>query len=248
MKKYFINFLLFTIFQHSFAQKNNAYDASNTVLIHFNYGVQLPKGNLTTRFGANFAAGSGGEFLTRKNWLFGAEGQFLFGETVKEDVLAGMRTAKGDIIGNDKNLADVSLRERGAFFGAYFGKMLPFQSKKPHNIRLIMGGGWLQHYIRIQDNTQSVAQLSGEYVKGYDRLTGGIVLSQSIGYQYFNKNRRLSFCLTSDFLEGFTHSLRAWDFLEKRALTESRMDILIGFRAALMIILFENTRGEEIIY
>jgi hypothetical protein len=88
----------------------------------------------------------------------------------------------------------------------------------------------------------------GAYLKGYDRLTGGIALSQSIGYQYFNRNRRLSFYLTTDFLEGFTHSLRAWDFLEKRALTESRMDVLIGFRAALMLVLFENRKADEIIY
>jgi hypothetical protein len=240
--------LLYVCCNNILAQKNNLSDDASAVLIHINYGAQLPKMNLTTRFGANFVAGGGIEFLSQKNWIFGAESLFLFGETVKEDVLVGLKTAKGDIIGNDKSLADVVLRERGNFFGGYFGKRLPFQPKSAHAIRLTVGGGWLQHYIRIQDNSQSVAQLSGEYIKGYDRFSGGATLSQSIGYQYFNRNRRLSFYIGMDAFEGFTRSLRAFDFLEKRLLTEQRTDILLGLRAALMIVLFENTKSDEIIY
>lgn len=83
------------------------------------------------------------------------------------------RTPEGDIIGNDRLLASVVLRKRGYYFGGLVGKLFTFNEKRS-GIRLTLGAGLLRHWIRIQDDNSSVPELTGDYKKGYDRLTGSL--------------------------------------------------------------------------
>lgn len=214
------------------------------------YGVQIPSGDLAARFGTTFSPAADVHWLSRRsNWMLGIQGQFLFGSHVKEDVLSGLRTAAGYIIGNDRLPADLQLRMRGGYVGMQVGKLWQVAPQNPRSgIRVSMGGGWLQHRIRIQkDPSRYVAQVEGDYEKGYDRLSGGPALYQLAGYQIFSRNGQLNLYVALEAIEGFSASLRTYQFDLTGADTGNRLDILFGIRAG-MAMPWYSTKHRQIWY
>lgn len=189
---------------------------SNGVLAHFTLGGHLPGGDLVQRFGVNGSIGAGTEFITKRNWIFGLEGAFLFGSKVKEDPLAILRTPSGEIIGNDRSIATTRLQERGMYLGATIGKLITFNTARA-GLRVTVGGGWAQHKIRVLDDSRTVVQITGDYKKGYDRLTGGPALQQFVGWQHLGYGRDVSWLVGFEFNQAFTNTRRDWDFKIGRA-------------------------------
>lgn len=221
------------------------------VLVGVSYAAQWPGGDLTDRFGGNFSAGLQVDYLTApNNWLFGLIGTFQFGSTVKTDVLASLRTAEGLIIATDRSPANIALRERGIFLGAYIGKILPLSERTVRSgLRLELGAGLLQHQIRIQeDPVRVVAQLTGDYRKGYDRLTNGAALRQFIGYNLMSNDGRINFYAGLEVIEGFTRSRRDFDFFTRMRDQAPRFDLLYGVRVGWILPFFINRNPEEIFY
>lgn len=199
----------------------------------FEYGIHLPLADMQDRFGMNFQLGGHLERMHSKSKiLYGSSFHFLFGSVVREDVLANLRTTDGGIIGNDRRFANVGLRERGFNAQLYFGKIFNLvEGHYASGIKLTVGAGLLQHKIRIQDNSRTVAELSGDYIKGYDRLTNGLSANLFLGYQHLGKNRRINFIAGMDFIAAFTQSRRDFDFLLMRKDDTQRTDLLVGFKA-----------------
>ena len=77
-----ISALLLTV-SSLFAQLNIHDSIISTPLIYATYSYQFPGGDLAKQFGSNSSIGGGLLFKTRHNWLFGAEGNFMFGQSVK---------------------------------------------------------------------------------------------------------------------------------------------------------------------
>lgn len=194
------------------------------------FGYHLPGGDLKQRFGPALSAGVGAEFLAKNNFILGLEGHFFYGNEVKEDPLAIIRTPEGDIIGSDRLLASVVLRQRGLYVGGVIGKLLTFNENRS-GIRVTLGAGFSRHKIRVQDDNESVSQLTGDYKKGYDRLSGGLGLQQFIGWQHLSVTRRANWMLGFEFSQGFNNTLRDWDFNDMRKLDEQRTDLRFGIRA-----------------
>jgi hypothetical protein len=219
----------------------------NAILLQLSLGAQLPAGDLGDRFGLNGTFGGGLEFITANNFIFGAEGQGIFGSTVREDPLEILRTPEGDIIGNNRLVASVVLRQRGMYFGGHVGKLFVFNEIERSGLRVTLGGGWLQHRIRVQDDSRSVTQLTGEYLKGYDRLTGGLALQQFIGWQQLGAQRRANWMLGLDLSQGFTETRRDWDFSSMKKLEGRRLDLRFGIRLA-WALPFYRGKSSEIYY
>ncbi|HNE28373.1 MAG TPA: hypothetical protein PLW66_04360 [Saprospiraceae bacterium] len=203
----------------------------NAILLHLSGGFQLPGGDLANRFGNNGGIGGGLEWISAGNWALGLETQLLFGQDVKEDPLKILRTPEGDIIGNDRTVASVSLRERGIYFGGEVGRLFTFKKDSRSGIRLTLGAGWLQHHIRVQDDTRTVTQLTGDYLKGYDRRCAGPAFNQFVGWQSLAANRRSNWMIGFEFNQGFTETRRDWDFNDMRRLDGKRIDLRFGIRA-----------------
>lgn len=212
--------------------------------ISFDFGGHFPSGDLADRFG--FGQGLGGQFeamLTESLWHAGVKGTFIFGNQVKEDVVSNLRTDQGDIIGNDRTLADLSLRMRAFFLGGYIGKTISIGEKNPQSgIKFSIGGGFLQHKIRLQDNSRNVNQITEEYESGYDRKSNGPALYGFIGYQNVDLKKRFNFHIGLDYMLGFTQNRRAYNFNEMQQDNRSRLDGLFGVTVGWIIPI---TRGES---
>jgi len=222
----------------------------DALLARFSYGLQLPGGDLSQRFGRHFSLGLGVDFLTAdSNWSLGLEGQFLFGNEVRQDVLAPLRTPEGLIYGNDQRVADIQLRQRGFYLGLIAGKLISLSEANPRSgLRLALGGGLLQHQIRIQDDPgRSAPQLSDEKKKGYDRLSNGPALHQYLGYQLLRKDGRVNFSFGLECFQAFTRNRRDLNFDTRRREDALRLDLVFGLRAT-WILPFYLGAGENIYY
>ena len=237
-----------------FGIRANAQELSLTdapvIAVNFGFSSQFPIGELSERFGRNTNLGLGVDYISEKtNWIFGLEGHFLFGGNVKENVISGLRTVDGALIGNDRNFADIQLGQRGFYIGGLVGKLFSLSDfNKRSGIRFTIGTGLLQHKIRIQrDPEREVPQITGDYAKGYDRLTNGLAFNEFLGYQLLSKNRRLNFYFGAEFTQAFTRSRRTFDFDRMAADTEDRLDLLIGVRLGI-VLPFYISNSDQIYY
>lgn len=232
------------------AQKRSYDNQGFAIIPSIGLSTHTPGGDLKKRFGQSTSFQLNTEVMTDKgNWIVGGEFGYFFGKKVKENPLTALYNIDGYIFGGDFQPTSVFLRERGLWAGGYLGKLIPINKDNQRaGIRVTVGLGYLQHRIRIQDDTKTVVQIDKPYSEGYDRLTGGLYLSQFIGYQILSKNRRINLTIGFDFMQGFTQSKRDWDWDKKSKDTTKRLDLLSGLRFMWSLPFYVGENAEEIYY
>jgi hypothetical protein len=202
-------------------------------MLSVTYAYQLPGGDLKDRFGANSNIGGLFQIKLRSNWIFGADFNYLFSNKVKDadSLFSSIETDDGNIINSDGEFADVFLYERGFCSSVRFGKLFPVLGPNPNSGPVIMGSvGLLQHKIRIENPGNLAPEISGDYKKGYDKLTNGICISEFAGYMYMGNHRLVSFFAGIECTQAFTQSRRSYDFNLQRYNAKQRLDLLWGFK------------------
>jgi hypothetical protein len=247
--KYFLFIFLLGIFIKSEAQDEVSKPIDGTILdLGFGFGGITPLGKLQERYGSSLNFSLGGDYISTKNWIVNSEFIYLFGDQVKEDVLAPFRTSSGVILGDDEQIADVFLRQRGLYLGLGGGKLFPLSKYSRSGIKLIVNGGILQHNIKFTDERNSVAQIRAGRHTGYDRLTRGFSIKETVGYKHLSKDRRLNFEIALDFIQGFTSEVRAYNFDTGKPTIASRLDLLVGARFVWNLAFYRNNTEATIYY
>ncbi len=228
----------------------NDYREENFVGLGFSYGLDIPAGDMADRFGANFRALLSLDIYNAKfNGTFGLEGGIIFGDNVNEDVLAPYRLDNGRIIGNNGQLADVFLRQRGAVIGLYASKnIIAVRNNPKAGLAIGLGVGLLQHNIRIQDDNNNTGQVTGDYAKGYDRNTMGPYIKQAIKYLHIGKSRSVNYEIALTFNQAFTKNTRAVNFDTQMPDDRRRLDLMIGLSAKWYLPIFDLRESEEVFY
>ncbi len=193
-------------------------------------GAQIPGGDLKDRYGSNLNFSIAASYINKSNWFVTPEFQYLYGDVVKEDVVKSFRTKEGFLLGDDKQLAEVKFRERGIFIGASVGKIFRISQMHRSGISFAVGGGILAHQIVFSDNGNALAQIRVGRSIGYDRLSRGPALKQSLGYKLFSRDRKLNLEIAFDFTQGFTKEVRAINFDTGLPTLSKRLDLLHGIR------------------
>ena len=231
---------------HAFAQFNVRDSVVSFKMIGGTFAYQLPGGDMADRFGNNFSVGGTFQWKTKKNWIFGIDGNFIFSDQVKENsILSEISTSQGYVIGQDGFYAEVFLYERGFMFQAKAGKIVPVIGPNPNSgLMATIGVGLLEHRIRIEDKGNRAPQVFDEYKKGYDRLTNGLSLTEFIGYTHFSDHRLINFMAGFEFTQAFTKNRRDYNFDTMMRDDKSRVDLLFGFRLAWIIPLYKRMPRE----
>lgn len=223
----------------------------STGFIGANYGYNIPGGNLYERFGNNSTIGAYAGYKTRKNNFYCLEWNYIFGEQVKEiGILDSISTTEGYLIDQEGKLADIRIFERGFTLHAQYAHVFPIREISPNpncGLFLNAGIGMMQHKIRILDNGGKSPQLSGDYLKGYDRMTSGVSFSQFVGYWYMSNNHFVNFYFGFEAYEAITKSRRSWDYDLMRADTRQRFDVMYGVRAGWIIPLYRRHGKDDYI-
>ncbi|MCY7408995.1 MAG: hypothetical protein LH473_01865 [Chitinophagales bacterium] len=240
--------LLSTKFISAQTKTNVADTIVNAKLLHFTYGYALPFGDLADRFGSNHLMGASLFFKMKDNYLLGFEGNLIFGGNIKEDtIIDGLLTSQGFLIGVNGLAESAYLYERGYTLFVKFGKLIPAFGSNPNSgINFNVGAGFMQHKIKIQDPDKVLPYVTGEYAKGYDRLTNGFALTQYIGYQNLDKRKRINFNAGIEFNEAFTQNRRDWNTDQMKKDDAKRFDMLIGLKFSWILPFYG--KGESRIY
>jgi hypothetical protein len=234
-----------------FAQVSIRDSVISTWMIYATYGYQFPGGDLAGQFGSNSSIGGGFLLKTKSNWMFGLEGNFMFGQSVKnsDSLLRNISTKDGYVIDFNGFIADIVYYERGYNFLVRFGKVIPLLAPNPNcGFTILAGGGYIQDKIRIHNPSNTAPQLWDDYKKGYDRLNGGVALTGSIGYMFLSNTRLLNFSIAFDFMQAWTTPYRKRDFDTGKQDTRKMSSQFYTIKACWMIPLYRRTPKEFYVY
>lgn len=210
---------------------------------NFIYSFQIPGGDVANRYGANSTIGAGLMYKTKKNFIFSADLNFIFGNNVKnaDSILWMVETQSGHIIDGNGTYSLYALYERGYSVNFRFGKIFNVLQANPNSgLYLMLGAGYIVHRMKIDDQDDTAPQITGDYAKGYDRLTGGLNLSQFIGYFFMGRSRIANFYAGFEFYQGFTKSKRDFIFDQMKKDNSNYIDFFYGIKVAWMIPIYRR--------
>ncbi len=238
-----IAFLLVVMAFDLQSQVNASDSAVSAFIPNISYAYQIPGGDVAERYGNNSTIGGGFHVKTKKNFIISLDYGFIFGSQVKNasSILHMVETHDGYIIDGNGTYALYALYERGHNISVSFGKILPVLAANPNSGLMISGGvGYLSHRLKIDNQHRTAAQISGDYAKGYDRLTGGISLRQFVGYFFMGDSRVLNFYAGFEFYQAFTKSQRDYIFDLQMKDTNSYTDLFFGFKVGWMLPIYKR--------
>ncbi|MBT5732747.1 MAG: hypothetical protein HOI77_08155 [Lentimicrobiaceae bacterium] len=207
------------------------------------YSYQFAGGDISKKYGDNSTIGVGLKYKTDQNFIYSFDVNFIFGNDVKnaDSILWMVETSDGHIMDGNGTFALYTLYERGYNFNISMGKKFPILNPNPNSGLLISGGiGYMLTRMKIDNQNQTAPQISGDYAKGYDMLTGGVSLNQFVGWYFMSNSRILNFYGGFEFQQAFTKSLRDWDFHSKQKDNNNYFDYFIGMKIGWMLPIYKR--------
>ena len=250
IKRKILVFLLLAVFLfplHTRAQVNVKDSSVFTTMVYPAFAIQLPGGDLKSRYGLSTSIGPGFMMKFKSNWVFAVETGFIFGSDIKNEqqILENISTPDGWVIDANGTYATIHMYERGFSAMAGFGKIITGLGPNQNSGIMLMGkAGYLQHKIRIDNTDNAAPQVAGNYKKGYDKLSDGPAISEFLGYMYLGNNRLVSFFGGISCTQAWTTSRRMYDFNAMKKDDIQHFDMLFEFRGGWIIPLYKRSPKE----
>jgi len=232
----------------AFGQRNVKDSIIATPWISIQYGLNWTAGDLKERFGILNHVGFFAGYKTSRNWIYGVDASFIFGNKIRVDSLfTNLLDSKGNITDVNGDIAKVQVLSRGFHANANVGKIFPVLSpNKNSGIYINLGVGYTAYKLRIETQDHVVPQLELDYRKGYDRLTSGINTQQFIGYALMANQGAYNFYAGFYIQEAFTYNRRNifFDRPNTEVPKDLRIDIQYGFKVAWLIPFYKRLPKE----
>lgn len=220
-------------------------------LIMAQYAHQFPGGDVASRFGSNSMVGAGYMFKTKTNWVFGAEGGFMFGSDVKgkENILKNIETSDGNIVDMEGIYANYNFFERGLTLLAKTGKVFSFGKPNPNSgILAGIGAGYLQHKVFIEHRDKTAPQITGDYLKGYDELKRGPAVNVFAGYLFLGNDKLVNFYSGLEVTAAFTQFVHPYSFSQMKYNTGNFTDVFYSIKVGWLIPVYKRAPKEFYYY
>ena len=215
-----------------------------TPWVSVQYGINWTAGDLNERLGILNHVGVFLGWKTAKNWVYGVEGSFMFGNDVRvTGLLDHLMDSKGNITDVNGDIATVRILSRGFHVNGAVGKIFPVLSpNKNSGIYVNMGLGYVAYKLRIETQDHVVPQIELDYKKGYDRLTSGLNAHQFLGYTYMANRGAINFYGGFYIQEGFTYNRRTifFDQPDTPVPTAMRLDVQYGLKVGWVIPIYKR--------
>lgn len=207
----------------------------------------IPLGEWRERTGFFYSVGGSILNKTASQWLFGAEGYFFNGNRIKEkEHLQNLWNSSGAITAQDGLNGDVNRYFRGFAVSGLFGRLFPVGKPNMNSgFILTFGAGYMQHKIRTEVRQNNVWPLAKPYDKGYDRLSGGFMLSQFAGYQFVNNKRTITFFAGIEFVEAMTTSYRKFNYDNQQVDTDWKFNGAFSIKGGWMFTIYHKKLSKE---
>ena len=230
-----------------FSQKEELPNSS--FMFSVDYGYQFPEFDLKERFGNNSSLGISLIKKNKNDYLFFLSGRWMFGNDIKEEnIFDFIDGENGDIININGQIPIIRLFERGAQFHMNFGKKYNLNIKKSESgIVPSIGLGYVYHKIFIETLLGETPQLNEDLIKGYDRLSGGFSLKQSLTLMYLSENNMKNFNFGIELIECWARDLRNNNYTNNNV-PKKRFDVFIGLKFEWIIPLKKRTTSNYYYY
>lgn len=243
MKAIFLSlFLLISVF--SISQRNVTDTIIGTPYCGIQYTAAFPEAELGERYGYYNMLGGFAGYKTKRNWIFGLDGNFMFGDRIREEGLFDhLLDSEGNFTTTIGTPGRIFVYKRGFNANLTVGKVIPIFNSNPNSGLLIkLGGGYVYHKIRIESQEDVVPPVEEDYRKGYDRLTIGFNSQQLIGYSFMANKGIYNFYAGFYFNEGFTKNQRDlnWDQPDIPVDKSIRFEFTYGLRAGWLIPIYKR--------
>ncbi len=248
MKKSFLILSILLLANCIIAQRNVKDSIIGTPWIGVQYGANWTSGDLADRYGFMNHVGIMAGYKTNKNWFWGIESNFMFGNDVRiTGVFDHLIDSQGNITDVNGDIALVLVYARGLNVNLAVGKVFPVLSpNKNSGIFVHAGVGYLAHRMRVETQEQVIPQLELDYKKGYDRFTAGPNAHQFLGYAFMSNAGFLNFYGGFYIQEGFTQNKRTIFFDQPTipVSSETRLDIQYGVKVGWFIPFYKRQPKE----
>jgi len=237
LKKIILGLLLFSSLW-GFSQGSLQETSVSIPYLSFSYGAYIPGGDLDERFGFTNFLGLSFNYKSPKNLVLGLGGGMFFGNDVREpNLLHAMRNQNGQILDDNAIESIVLFTQRGFAISVEIGKVVKIGNINPNTGLLFkLGLGYNQNKIRIENQENMIPQLSKEIKQFYDRQTGGFLLTEFIGYQFFSNKGLANFNAGFEFMQGFNSDLRSYNIDDQAATSEHYLNLYYGIKVGWSIL------------
>ena len=239
------------------AQKSIRDSVISFAFVNVGYEAMMPGGDMADRFGFTNGIGLEAGCKFSNNFYLYTGAKFLFGNDVKERVAQNVTFVEQYngvdhtfAIGVDGRAYRVLFFERGLSVPLMVGKVIPLTPKANPNSGLYVEGGlqFLEHSIRIENQGNKVPNLSGDWRKGYDRLTNGIGFAEGVGYKFISRSRYVNFTAGVHAMQVFTQGRRSFLYDTGAPDDSRRMDMLFGVKLGWSLLIYQEVPSKEYYY
>jgi hypothetical protein len=216
------------------------------VALYADFSFHSPGGDMANRFGNFNGFGFGFWSKTSSLWTLGGSFRPMFGGKVFEPNLLGdMNGVSGSPIDQNGQLHSVRVYMRGYHSQIQLGRVIPFTANAHSGLHIQAGVGFLQHKIKFTFDERFLPQLNKPYQYGYDRLSNGLTISQSITLQHVDIRNGISVFGGIELVQGFTYNRRSMDYPTRTRETAMRNDNFSVIKAGLLIPVFRKKKDDE---
>ncbi len=233
-----------------FAQTNPIGNPIKLHLVEIEAGLNQPTKDLAQRFGYFTSVGPKYTYKTKTNWNISLASSYLFGNQIKnEDPISLLRSSSSDLINEGGTLSKVNIFLNGFQFNLGFGKTLPlFGPNKNSGLHLETSLGYMTYNYRFKVNDGSIQMLTGEYKKGFDKLTGGVLWGNSVSYLHLSNNSRVNYKIGIFYNIGFNKSQRSYFYNDNKSGNVNRNDQFIGLKLSWILPLYKRSENDFLFY
>lgn len=226
------------------SQRNLKDSVIGTPWVAVHYGANTTGGDLADRYGFLNHIGAIAGYKTSKNWFWGLDGNFIFGNQIRmRGIFDELVDSYGNITDINGDIGKVYALTRGFNVNLAVGKIVPVSSSNRNSGLFFHAGvGYLLHKMRVETQDQVIPQLELEYRKGYDRLTVGINTHQFAGYAFLANKGLINFYGGLYAQQGFTRNQRDvfFDQPDQPVSKALRLDLQFGVRAGWFIPIYKR--------
>lgn len=243
-------FSLFAYFLPLRAQVSIRDTTINMGTINVSVNSYQGDGEFGERYGISHSFNGGLTFKHNSNFYVSGEWGFWYSGDVNRLGIFDDISASNDMLINGQGTFEVlDLQLRGQMAWLRLGKIFPILGPNPNSgFFAEMKGGFIQHRIFFQFESNSMFQLKGAYTHGYDRLHNGAAIGQSFGYWYFSNNNYLNAFLGVDFIQAQTRNRRGFNFDTGLPDNDRKIEHFMGLRFGLSVTFYKRKADKYFIF
>lgn len=199
--------------------RNIAKESIPVSMVQVTYAAQFTGLDTHTDYGFTNTIGGSLIHKTQSGWIFTANGNFVFGNQIKQErwqlLGEGITTVYGEVIGGGGLPSSLAFFQRGAHFQAEVGRLFPLAPNPNSGIFVQFGLGYLWNRLKIEyqiEAQNTPYQLINDYQYGYDRKRGGPAFHVEAGYMLLSNARVYNLSVSLEVTYARTKDLRDYDF------------------------------------